>query len=129
MGPGALYPRLFTVEAYPLAPHTTEEVEAAIYEELERLKEAPPEDRELQRVRNQLEAAEIRRLRSNFGLALQIAGSASFYGNWQETFSYPRRIQEVTPEDIQRVVRRYFRKEFRTVATLVKPDEAGGGSP
>ncbi len=129
IGPGQLYPRLFMLEATPMAPHTVEEVEEAIYEELARLKEEPPEDRELQRVRNQLEAAEIRRLRSNFGLAIQIAGSASLTGDWRSTFAYPRKIQDVTPEDVQKVVRRYFTKEGRTVAFLVKPDDEqeGGG--
>ena len=125
--PGQLYPGLFSIETYPLAPHTTLELEEAIYEELERLKTEPPQEVELQRVRNRLEAAQVRRLRSNFGLALQVAGSASLFGDWRTTFSYPRKIQEVTPEDIHRVVRRYFRKELRTVATLVKPDAGEGG--
>jgi zinc protease len=96
-------------------------LEDAIYEELESLKEAPPEESELQRVRNQLEASEVRRLRSNFGLALQVAGSASLYGDWQTTFDLSRKLLEVSPQDIQRVVTTYFRKEYRTVATLVKP--------
>jgi predicted Zn-dependent peptidase len=127
--PGLLYPRLFTIEAVPRAPHTTQEVEAVVYEELERLATEPPDLRELQRVRNQLEASEVRRLRSNFGLALQIASSASFYGDWRTTFRYTRRMQEVTPEDIQRVVGLYFNLDRRTVATLVKSTEDGGSAP
>jgi predicted Zn-dependent peptidase len=119
--PGQLYPGLFCIQASPLHPHTLSELEDAIYLELERLKETPPEEGELQRVRNQLEASEIRRLRSNFGLALQVAGSASLYGDWRATFEYSDKLQEVSPEDIQRVVATYFRKEHRTVAMLVKP--------
>jgi predicted Zn-dependent peptidase len=125
--PGQLFPGLFCIESYPLAPRTTGELEAAIYEELEKLKESPPEAGELQRVRNQLEASEVRRLASNFGLAIQVAGSASLFGDWRTTFEFTRRLQEVTPEDVQRVVRRYFRKELRTVATLVRPDPGPGG--
>jgi len=121
--PGQLHPGLFVVEAYPLAPASTRDLEAAIYEELERLKESPPEDSELQRIRNQLEASEVRRLRSNFGLAFQMAESESLYGDWRATFDWPRRLQEVTPEDVQRVVKLYFHRRNRTVATLVKPGE------
>jgi predicted Zn-dependent peptidase len=121
-GPGILFPGLFSIDANPRSPHTPEEVEAAIYEELERLKEEPPEDRELQRVRNQLEASEIRRLRSSFGLALQVAQGASFYGDWRESFSFTRKMGAVTPLDIQRVVQEYFRDDQRTVATLVKAE-------
>jgi predicted Zn-dependent peptidase len=124
--PGQLYPSLFSINASPLHPHTVGELEEAIYEELEKLKEAPPEERELQRVRNQLEASQIRRLRSSFGLAFQVASSATLYNDWRATFTYTGKLLEVTPEDIQDVVTKYFRKELRTVATLVKPGSSGG---
>ncbi len=128
--PGQLYPGLFTVQASPLAPHTTVEVEEAIYQELDRLRLVPPEEQELQRVRNQLEASEVRRLRSNFGLAVQVAGSATLYGDWETTFRFTERLLAVTPSDIQRVVAKYFTVEARTVATLVKPSQqkAPGGT-
>jgi predicted Zn-dependent peptidase len=120
-GPGYLFPGLFSLEAYPRSPHTAREIEAVIYEELEKLAEEPPAEIELQRVRNQLEASEVRGLRSNFGLALQIAASGSLFGDWRKTFSFSDKIQDVRPEDVTRVIRAYFRKENRTVATLVKP--------
>jgi predicted Zn-dependent peptidase len=129
IGPGQLYPGLFTIQASPLHPHGTLELEAAVYEELERLRKAPPDERELQRVRNQIEASEFRRLRSSFGLALQVAGSASLYGDWRRTFEFSRAMQAVTPSDIQRVVETYFKAETRTVATLVKPPSHQGQAP
>lgn len=128
-GPGQLYPGLFIVEAYPMAPHAPEDLERAIYEEVERLKASPPEERELVRVRNQLEASLVRRLRSNFGLALQLANAESLTGDWRDTFRFTRRMADVTPADIQRVVRTYFTRAHRTVATLAKPGKEEGGSP
>lgn len=127
--PGQLYPGLFTIQASPLHPHTTGELEEAIYEELDRLKASPPEEDELQRVKNQLEASEVRRLRSNFGLAAQVAASESLFGNWRKTFEFSDRLLLVSPEDIQRVVAQYFRPEVRTVATLSKDRGAGGSRP
>ncbi len=124
VGPGDLDPGHFSINAVPRAPHETGEVERAIYEELDRLREQPPDSLELARVRNQLEASRVRRLRSNFGLAFQIARSATLYGDWQTTFRYTGRLQAVTPADVQRVVRRYFTPENRTVTTLV-PEEGG----
>jgi len=129
IGPGDLHPGLFTVDAYPRAPHQPAELEAVLYEELARLAEAPPDLPELQRVRNQLEASRIRRLKSNFGLAFQLAGSASLFGDWAATFRYTRRLQEVTPEDVQRVARRYFRPENRTVTVLVTEDRSRESQP
>ena len=125
--PGQMYPGLFSIQASPLHPHSTRELETVIYEELDDLRDTPPEESELQRVRNQLEASEVRRLRSNFGLAIQVAGSATLFGDWRTTFGFSQRLQAVTPQDIQRVVSTYFREEHRTVATLVKPGEDSGG--
>jgi predicted Zn-dependent peptidase len=125
-GPGSLHPGLFTVNAFPLAPNTPEEVESAIYDELERLKAEPPLEMELQRVRNQLEAGEVRRLRSSFGLALQVAESATLYGDWKRSLLFTREMEAVTAEDIQRVVRLYFNDDQRTVAILSRPVEEGG---
>ena len=125
--PGSRYPRQFVVHVTPRAPHTPAQIEAALYEEIERLALEPPEQRELQRVRNQLVASGVRRLQSNLGLALQLASSVTRFGNWRTTFDGTARLYEVQPADVQRVVRTYFTRDNRTVATLVK--RAGGTDP
>jgi predicted Zn-dependent peptidase len=53
LGPGERYPALFTVEGYPVAPHTTAEIENAVYAEIERIAQSGPDEVELERVRNQ----------------------------------------------------------------------------
>ncbi len=121
--PGARAPNLFTISAVPLAPHTTAEVEAAIYEELERLKTEPVTARELQKVLNNLDAGLVRSLRSNSGLASQLAYFQTVAGGWRYLIQARERIAAVTPEDVQRVAKTYLIKSNRTVATLVKPDE------
>lgn len=127
VGPGDLHPALFSIEAVPRAPHTTEELERAIYEEIDRLKRQPPGDDELQRVRNQLEASRIRRLESNLGLALQLATAESKFRDWRETFRFTERLRDVEPEDVRKVARRYFSAENRSVATLVPEDDEREG--
>ena len=120
VGPGSRYPGLFLIDADPLAPHTTEEIEASIQEELDELRASPPRPEEVARFGNDLEASRIRRLTSNQALALQLAESASAFGDWRETFRLTDRLLTVTPEDVRRVVLRYFDRENRTVVTLVK---------
>jgi predicted Zn-dependent peptidase len=129
LGPGDRYPALFAVEAYPRSPHTTAELEEAVYAEVARLADDPPVYIELQRVRNQFEASSVRRLETNFGLALQLANSASLFGDWRTTFGLEERMAAVTAEDVQRVVRTYLRTENRTVATLVKTPPPAQASP
>ncbi len=118
--PGVRAPNLFVISATPLAPHTAAEVEAAIYEELERLKTEPVTPQELEKVLNNLDASLVRSLRSNGGLASQLAFYQTVAGDWRYVLEARDRIAKVTPEDIQRVVTQYLKKSNRTVATLVK---------
>ena len=122
--PGARYPRLFAFSGMPIAPHTTQEIEKAVYDELDSLRAAPPSDYEMQRVRNQAEAGEYGRLDNAFFIAYQLAASEALWRDWARTFRDDDAIRRVTPQDVQRVVRKYFTKSNRTVATLVRPPQA-----
>ena len=118
--PGVRSPNLFVLNATPLAPHTTVEVEAAVYAELERLKTEPVSAKELEKVLNNLDADLVRALRSNGGLASQLALYQTVAGDWRYALKARDKIAAVTPADIQRVAAEYFTKSNRTVATLVK---------
>jgi len=118
--PGVRAPNLFVLSATPLAPHTTAEVEAAIYAELERLKVEPVSAKELGKVLNNLDADLVRALRSNSGLASQLALYQTVAGDWRYALKARDKIAVVTTADIQRVATEYFTKSNRTVATLVK---------
>lgn len=123
IGPGDRYPRFFEIDAVPRAPHTTAELERAIYDEVGKIAETGPSDAELVRVRNQVEAGSLRRLQSNLGLAVQLANSETLWSDWRETFRWSRRLRDVTSEDVRAVARRYFHQGNRTVATLVRAEK------
>lgn len=122
--PGVRAPNLFVVTATPLAPHTTAEVEAAIYEEIERLKREPVSPKELEKVLNNLDADLVRGLRSNSGLASQLALYQALAGDWQYILTSRDKISMVTAADVQRVATQYLTKSNRTVAVLVKKGKA-----
>ena len=122
LGPGFSYPRLFTVGAVPRSPHGAAEIEQAVYEEIEKIKETAPDPRALARISNQLRAGDFRRLSSNLELAMQIAESQASFGDWSETFRLSRRIMDVTPEEVRRVAIQYLHTRSRTVATMVRKD-------
>jgi predicted Zn-dependent peptidase len=127
MFPGSLYPRMFTFLGVPIAPHTTAEIEKAIYDELDRIQREPPSAEELQRVRNQTEAGGVQRLQSNFGLAFQLSNSEALWYDWRQTFRDQAAQARVTAADVQRVARTYFAPTNRTVATLVRPPKPTTG--
>jgi predicted Zn-dependent peptidase len=116
------FPALFTFSATPLAPHTTAEVEQAIYEEIEKLKTEPVADEEIQKIKNQLDAGFIRGMRSNMGIAFQLANYEAMTGTWKYILDLRTGRAKVTAEDVMRVAKKYLYKNNLTVATIVKKE-------
>ena len=112
-------PGLLIISAVPRAPHTLEELEKGIDAEIERLKESIVTDRELQRVRTQLEADLVRSLRSPASLAAQLGSAQALAGDWRYLLESRKRMKAVTADDVQRAVKTYLAPENRTVATLL----------
>lgn len=98
---------------------TPEEVERAIYEQIEKLKTAdlPPE--ELQKVKNNFAASEYRRLTGNMSILMQLI-FADGHGQWQEVNEAGPKHQAVTAADIRRVASEYLKKENRNVAVYTR---------
>ena len=116
--PGNKYPNLMIFFAMPTPGHTNEEVQAALREEIDRLKNELVSDEELQRVKTRVKANLVRSLRSSTGIARQMAAFQALFGDWREIFRQVDRIEALTAEDLRRVARETFRETNRTVATL-----------
>ena len=114
---------LFLINAVPLSPHSNEELEPAIYKELDRLKEELVSEHELQKIKNQLTGHFIRSLQSNAGLASQLSYYQILFNDWAYLEKHSEIIAKITPEDIQKVARKYLDPHNRTVAQLVKRNE------
>ncbi len=122
--PGERYPNLFVLSGTPRHPHTAEELEKGLLEELERLKREPVPDPELQKIKNQIETSFLRKLDSNSSLAYWLAYGQSLFGTWQYVTDRIQAYGKVTAEDVRRVAQKTFIPRNRTVATLVKPSES-----
>lgn len=103
--------------------HTPQEVEAAIYAELEKLQNQLLPAEELQKVKNQFAAAEYRRLTSNMSILMQLIFNEGL-GDWREINAAGPKYQAVTAEDVQRVARKYFTRENRAVAIYTRKPAA-----
>ncbi len=124
--PGERYPNLFLIAVEPRAPHTPDEAAAAVQEELDRLAAAPVPDREIQKVRNQLEASFLYALRSNPGLASQLSYFEILTGRWEDLLAYQRDLAAVTPERVRDVAARAFTPSNRTIAVLTRSPSPPG---
>ncbi len=111
---GAKYEGYFELHGVAKPGKTPEEVEAAITREVEKLKQEPVADRELQKVKNQNAAQDFRRLQNDFSLMVQLLIRDAGRG-WQHINTDPKLFQAVTAEDVMRVAKTYFTPENRVV--------------
>ncbi|MFQ5988625.1 MAG: M16 family metallopeptidase [Candidatus Methylomirabilales bacterium] len=115
-------PDLFYLVATPLPAKTVEELEQAVYAEIDQLKTELVSPRELQKAKNQIEASFIFSQDSIFSLARQLA-SYEMVAGWRYWEAYLPGIRAVTREDIRRVARKYLTKDNRTVGVLIPGDQ------
>jgi len=111
---------LFVIQGTPRTPHTLEEVEATIEEQIRRLQSEAPAPPELTRVRNQMDVIAVRSLGSNGGLASQLGEAWALTGDWRFAFEERKRIQAVTAEEVVDAAKRYLVTRQRTVAWLIR---------
>lgn len=122
--PGVRFSNLFTFNAVPRNPHTLEEVEKAILEHAEKVKTEPVSERELQKVKNNLDASYIRSMSSNMGIASTLVRYQLLFGDWKLFLKYRELVSSITAADIMDFAKTYLTQENRTVAYLVKKAKA-----
>ena len=111
-------PFLFFLGGTSKPGHTVKELENSLYRQIEIIKENPPSEREIQKARNQVEAAFIMGQDSIYSQA-RLVGTFELLGSWRMIDEYLRQIRAVTPEDVQRVARKYLVEDNRTVGILI----------
>lgn len=119
-------PSLFTCLVAPRSGVAPETSEKALFEEIEKLRTQPVDDRELRKAKNQLLADYFRELKTIANKANFIGNFETFQGDWREVNRYAAGIEAVTAEDVKRVAEKYLTARNRTVATLI-PEKGGEG--
>ncbi len=107
-----------SVSAQLLPGKNAAELERAIEGVLERVKIDLITDKELQKAKNQVEAAFVFAQDSIFGQALKI-GYYEIAGGWRQMELYLDGIRRVSREDIRRVAKTYLDRDRRTVGVLI----------
>ena len=105
---------LFNAGGEPKDGIVPEEVEKAIYAEIEKVQQAEVPAQELQKVKNNFAASEYRRLSGNTAIMFQLI-SVDGNGDWREINEGGKKIQAVTAADVQRVAKKYFTQVNRAV--------------
>ncbi|HEY7786254.1 MAG TPA: pitrilysin family protein [Pyrinomonadaceae bacterium] len=121
------YEGVFEMNGVAKPGKSPEEVEQALYKEIEKLQKELVDPNELQKVKNQYAANTFRGIQSNFGLMVQLLLRDNLRG-WETINTDPAKHQAVTPEDIRRVANAYFKPENRTIAIYHTKKSAGGAT-
>jgi predicted Zn-dependent peptidase len=102
----------------------TEDVEAAIYEEIERLKKEPIAEWELQKAKNTTRRNFINGLQSSLNRAVTMGQYTVYYNEPNLINMRLDKVAAVTKEDVQRVANKYLMDTNRTVVITMPKAKA-----
>lgn len=123
-GPGALYVSATVKPGVKVA-----DVEAGIYQEIDRLKKEPIADWELQKAKNTTRRAFITNLQNSLSRAINLSQYAVYYNDPGLINTRLDKVNAVTKEDVQRVANQYLRDTNRTVVITMPKPKAKGATP
>lgn len=109
---------LFLLDGTPSQGNSIRTVEAALREQVKRIHDSPVEQAELDRIKAQVVANKVYELDSVFYQGMQIGTLETVGLDWRKLDEYVDRIKAVTPEQIQKVARKYLVDDHLTVAEL-----------
>jgi predicted Zn-dependent peptidase len=121
-------PALYRLFSTPLTGKTLQELEAAIEDEIEKVKTGPIADWEMQKARNAAKSSFVSSIASTLSRATLLSQYALFYNDPNRINTRADAIAKVTAADVQRVAKQYLVKTNRTVVhTMPKAAAPKGG--
>jgi len=120
-------PGLFRVVAQVAPGKSPADVEAALEEEIEKVKNGPIADWEIEKAHNNA-IRQANAVTSTLTRAIQLGEYALFYDNPDLINTRAQNYQKVTAADVQRVAKNYLTKENRSVVITVPKPGAGTGA-
>jgi zinc protease len=124
---------LFELDGTPSKDKTVGEVEAALVQQIEKIKTSGVTNEELDRVKAGAIAADVYQRDSMFYQAMQIGTVETIGFSWKILDGYQVKLRAVTSEQVQAVAKKYLVKDNLTIATLdpqpIDPNAKPQGKP
>jgi predicted Zn-dependent peptidase len=121
-------PGLYQVAAIVAPGKTPDSVEAALDDEIEKVKNGPIAAWEIEKAQNAMRRQQAQAVTSSLERAVQLGEYALFYNDPNLINTRIDKILKVTPADVQRVARTYLTKENRSVIVTVPKAAAKAGA-
>ena len=116
------YAGVFGIEAH-FPPENREKVEKIVWEEIERLRDEPVGDAELEKAKTMLLADFAYENESCADIA-ETLGYYAIVSSVGDALEYTRRVREVTAEQVREAIRRYLKSDAYTLCVL-RPQQEG----
>jgi zinc protease len=113
--PDSRGPRLLGIEATPGPGASLDQLEQAIYSEVEGVKAGPIADAEIEKARNAAQRQFVRNLDTSLARARNLAEYALFFGEPGRINTRWDRLAKLSAADVQRVAKQYLTPDNRTV--------------
>ena len=124
---------LFELVGTPSEGKTVQDLEVAILEQVEKVKNGGVTQQELDRVKAAVIASDVYQRDSMFYQGMQIGQLETMGYDWRLLKEYPKKLKAITSEQIQAVAKKYLVKDNMTVATLdpqpIDPNAKPAGKP
>ncbi|MBF0554192.1 MAG: insulinase family protein [Nitrospirae bacterium] len=114
-------PYLFYWGGTPNDTQSINRLESALFKEIDGIVAAAPTEREVQKAKNQIEAAFVMGQDSVFFQG-EVLGMFETIGGWRLKDKYLDGVAHVTPNDVQAVAKKYFTRQNSTVGVLIPED-------
>ncbi len=124
--PGGKFPSLFMMEIVPFPSYKTGEIESVIFNHLERLKNEPVSEKEIQTAILHYEVQLYKSLDGHLPTAQAIFKGAALYDDPGANFKKLELIKNVTAAEIKNTAAKVFKDSNRIVGVL-KPGSGQGG--
>ena len=126
--PDSRGPRLFRIVANASPDRALEDLEAAVYAEIERVKAGPIAEWEIEKARNTARRSFVGDMSTSRSRADHLAWYALLYGDPGVINTRYERLARFNAADVQRMTKQYLTPENRSVViTRPKPGAAGRG--
>ena len=117
--PGDKFPNLIFFFAVSAQGKTSAECQAAIEEEIERIKKELVTEDELTKFKRTTVKGLLSQMRSNTQMAAMLTYADVVLGGTDEAFNQVEKVRAITAEDVKRVANQYLVKTNRTIGEII----------
>lgn len=124
-GPSERFPTLFYLGGSPVDGVTSVELRDELQKAIDRVAEEGFRDEDIAGAKRRIKVSFLSNLTSNYGMARLLARSELLWGDWRTLLKFYDDIENVSNEDIKRVLKEYIKPGNRTFVEIVGKSSEG----